>query len=174
MWVVCGTAVNLVLQLSCAWLRCASGSVAAVDGGFSNLTAGCIVKMMDPSTFLTVLWNVRPGKVQGNRGKPEFNLLFTLIRSVWFNQCLLQNDRRPIQICLLLSSSISWHPSISHRFQDSLTTLVLVFLFFFFHLASSEIRCLRSCHQTFLIDYQLEFNERLDHGGWSALVMSHA
>ena len=56
----------------------------------------------------------------------------------------------PMQISLLLSSSISWHPSISDHSQYSPSTLILVFLLFFFHLVCPDIHYLRSYRQTFL------------------------
>ena len=57
-----------------------------------------------------------------------------------------------MQICLLLSSCISWHPSISDHSQYSLTTLILIFLLFLFRLVSPEILSLRAYHHIFLRD----------------------
>lgn len=86
-------------------------------------------------TILTEVWR----RITSQQCKWLSNepFLFTAIRSVQFNQCFLQNDS--IYRRLPFSSSISWHPLISDNSQYSLTTtLLLVFLLFFFPLVSPK------------------------------------
>jgi len=47
------------------------------------------------------------------------------------------------------SPSITRHPSVSDHSQYSPTTLILVVLLFLFHLVSTTVLSLRSCHETF-------------------------
>ena len=52
----------------------------------------------------------------------------------------------------MVSSSVSWRPSISYRSTYNLTTLILVFLLLFFHLVPPELLCVsvikHSCQLT--------------------------